>query len=547
LFKRDAKLLIQGSLLTSEQGSQVLDKLKLPYLEMERYVFDGVLLDAFKEVFGPNSPEIQQVMTSIKDKSCTKQFFHPSAMYKNIMSFDVPEHPYQGHNINVRVAGYYLRNLIRPVMLKRIPVYHGMDTSLVWSNKNASAGVLGLSPNGTSKEANEFQCIDVALRMESMLREGIPYERIKVPAQMFHRGQISNILDEYGNYSNAVSLKDRFVWGLDGGTCTFEAKYAMPVINYLMNNWYSYVGGDDLDMVQAKVRNHQAHKMYWTSLDFSKFDQTIPSWLIHLCFNIIREFYPRCYWNELNWIEYNFINTSVVCRPLDGTVGAQAFQKNHGIPSGSCFTQIIGSMCNMYMMLTYLSHLCKPNDIDTKLNYVQRQLSMSRRLVDRPTMLVMGDDNLIFTDDKLDISDVAGYVYNMFGVRIHCEDDKDVKQGNKWDDPEFLKVTWTRRGRWCSPVYVMVNSIHNERERTYDNYSAWHIIYGLWLRSPLAFPLDLNEGYFLRKMQENGGIEQLRTMDIYELPGALRGWGPRPGERLYQRARAGLELLSRSA
>jgi len=93
-----------------------------------------------------------------------------------------------------------------------------------------------------------------------------------------------------------------------------------------------------------------------------------------------------------------------------------------GIPSGSYFTQIIGSICNYLIMNTYIQ-------------------SKGSRTVQRTRHLTMGDDNITFTKFKLDIDDASSYIRNNFGMVIHPDK---CSSGNLLETPrvDFLSRTW---------------------------------------------------------------------------------------------------------
>ncbi|UQZ09561.1 putative RNA-dependent RNA polymerase [Freshwater macrophyte associated partiti-like virus 1] len=98
--------------------------------------------------------------------------------------------------------------------------------------------------------------------------------------------------------------------------------------------------------------NHITSNAYKYGNDFSKFDKTMPEWIIRQAFIILRQNIDLTKYRDwgvpdstamyrlMRLIEDYFINTPLV------TPTGRAFQKKNGIPSGSMLTNLIGSICN---------------------------------------------------------------------------------------------------------------------------------------------------------------------------------------------------------
>ena len=531
---------LERSALSSDQIHNLENRYKRTRHDFEMWYVDWELLDAFKEVWTRNGhlDWINELRKSAKDITLTKRFYHEQATNENLEHyFDSSiERPDRRWNINFRVAHALLRKSMNIQKLVPITLSKSMDVSKIWTNKNASAGAIG---RGT-KEDNEELCLEAAFKLKTMIGDGVPFNEIWIPAVAFHRAQLSNLTTTEGNqtvYSGAAKMKDRFIWGLDGGTVTVEAQYAKPVIDHLKDNWFGYSGGDTPVQLRSKIKKAKRQK-YWISADYSKFDQTVQSWVIEDAFSIIKEFYDPIYHKELDWICYNFINTWVCYS------GGNLVQKHRGIPSGSNFTQVIGSMANALMMLTYLSSRAPGDSFNEKLSYVEKELNVASPVVGDSgelSMFVMGDDNLTMTYHKLDVMDLSKYVHRVFGTTIHP--DKTV-QGGVQDQPHYLKRDWLDHCEYRNPVEMAINVCHPERERTYDGYSCWHIMYGLFLTYSGSFDSSVSHDFFIKKMEEFGGIERLRSLKPSDLPGSLRALGHNAGEYLYHHAKAVLAEAS---
>jgi len=92
------------------------------------------------------------------------------------------------------------------------------------------------------------------------------------------------------------------------------------------------------------------------TLDWSSFDSTIPVWLIHEAFDVIWSTYTfpsesirKKFEPVFKYIKNYFIHTPIMLS--DGVV----WQKSHGIPSGSSFTQLVGSIVNILVTRTLLA------------------------------------------------------------------------------------------------------------------------------------------------------------------------------------------------
>jgi hypothetical protein len=80
-------------------------------------------------------------------------------------------------------------------------------------------------------------------------------------------------------------------------------------------------------------------------LDWSRFDATVPRFLIRFAFGIIRRAFGSEWKGVFDMLEHYFVHTPIVMP--DGRV----FVKHTGIPSGSRFTALIGSIINWVIIM----------------------------------------------------------------------------------------------------------------------------------------------------------------------------------------------------
>lgn len=262
-----------------------------------------------------------------------------------------------------------------------------------------------------------------------------------VPILIGSRTQAKSVFDkitgEVCSFKNIKELfKTRLVSMIDIYLILAECKFAKPLQNHLSRfDWY--MGGKSdksIHQLVAKNRNNFGH---WLSLDYSTYDQTISSWMIRECFDVVRAcFDDELFDDELFEIVINdFIHKVFIT--ADGPLEA-----HKGVPSGSMFTQIIDSIANYIMIGCYM----KVNNIN------------------RYSMLIMGDDNLVFTNQPIDKNNISSYLYNEYGAIVNVDK---TDQGESYQHPEFLSRLWTYYGPYRHPLCIIGKLLFPERFRDY--------------------------------------------------------------------------------
>lgn len=267
-----------------------------------------------------------------------------------------------------------------------------------------------------------------------------------------------------GERTGTCKHKVRLVSMIDIYQVLAEMMFAIPFQSYLGKKDF-YVGGKD-DASICDIINYNRSKFpEWMTLDYSHYDQSIPSWLIEDAFKLIwdccfssgsRNYHWKWLWDVIvnDFITKKFVGP-------DGLISS-----NHGVPSGSMFTQIIDTIVNLLMINTYL-------------------LSKGNRTSDY-FMIICGDDNLIFSKQKLDAQDISGYLLRNFG--IECHPDK-CSQGCRAESPEFLSRVWETLGAWRDPKELFAKMVYPEKFRDYHGnkqLSPELIVYSYILSYPLG-------------------------------------------------------------
>jgi hypothetical protein len=526
---------IQGNVLSREFANSLLPNLQ-PARDFEKYVFDGALLN-YSKPFLPGWV-VEQLVLSCKDERCTKMFQHRDAMCQQFEGFFEPEKPDARHKKCVRAAVILVENYVLPEAHLHPMDYHGDGWTKMFSNKNGAAGIIAKG----SKEHNIEVLIKLADKIKRMIARGDNFSSISIPTMCFHRSQISNTVIN-NKYNPEFNTKDRCVEGLDGGTILVESQYGKPVYDLWKTHASFYYGGKSPEKARSMVHRWKDHGM-WIGSDFSKFDQHVPSWLLYECFNILkRKYFNPKYWKEIDWIAYNFVNTQMV------DPNGDIVMKHHGIPSGSYFTQIVGTLANTIMEMAGLMHAMGETYISTMISRTIRVLTPDHSPFKRRSncigpngecdlaMFGIGDDFLLFMYDfrltKKFIHDMAGYITEVFGVSMSADK---TDWGGTESYPVFVKREWRENGEYQNPLQIMINVVHNERRRTYENYEPVHIFYGLYLTYSEAFT-NVNERMLLEEMKKSKhGIAALKSVPTREMPGVFRGLGDNVGEILYDRA-----------
>ena len=473
--------------------------------EYDEKYYDGPLGNVlFGVLLKRNRKVRREVIRGIKHRDVTKMFYDKKAMYKTLQQFKEGFISSKAHYEVCQAAKRLLINILSPEKIEPLTVYEGMDLTKNIKNFKSSAGSLAYGKTkGEITELMIAQCLkykrDLTLR--------------PLPALGMRRSQLGALVDEKGNFNpKDVKKKGRLVWCLEAGQVLFESQYARPLSDYLARRFPSIATGKSPGVIQGFMVRWN-NKPYWISIDYSKYDSTVQAWLIKEVFDIIKLFFDARYHAELDWVCDNFINLPILMPD-----GEEVWCRK-GIKSGSYFTQVVGSLANAYMVLSFLMHKnsCNEQKVMDELYDVNDSNVC--------TFMCMGDDNIVFTYTKIDPKELNVFLKETFGIEANPDKctSKFKKDGTARKWPNFLKRDWTPRGGDRSIVELLLNMMHPERVREYEKkkFSPWHVLYGYYLTYPVSFEGLTTEREILKYMHDEGGILKMLDIETTDLPGSL--------------------------
>lgn len=525
---------LTGPIYTSAELDEAILRAKRAGRDYEFKFVDWDLYNAFRTLIGESNVVhrpwtkqtiLNQLKAAVDDDRITKKFKNVDATIDGFKHFLGADKPSFLWNENFRAASALIEESL---VSKLTPINFTSEEMLLhsFSNKKASAGLLG----GT-KEAKVTDIYQRLLETKQVIKDGGWPDTYSVA---FHRSQMSGYIHDLEVTPEQVKQKDRGIWGLDGVTVSLESQYAIPLMEHLSRSCPWYAGGKSPVDYTHILNGWRNRTFYWYSLDFSKFDQTVPAWLIGHVFELIKKCFPASTHRELDWICDNFINTKIVMQ------GGDVLQKHRGIPSGSFFTQIVGSICNALVIMTYLNSVVKkiPEKRVTGALYLTAASNGTN-----VKMMTMGDDNIFFTVNEIDIRDLSSYVLANFGMVIHPDKTDWHSSTDNSVYPKFLKREWLPQGAYRDPLEVMVNTIHPERDRRSDTYNPYVLIHGLYLTYPVGFRDLFTLRQVTEKMLDSKYPFSL-DIGVQDLPGSLKAYGSRGVDTLRSHITSSLRSLN---
>lgn len=323
--------------------------------------------------------------------------------------------------------------------------------------------------------------------LESALERG----SFNKPIMIGFRTQASGEYDDEGNRTSKCKHKLRVVSMIDLVVIIAELMFAKPIQDFMAQQTF-YAGGKDELKISEIITNWRVRYNRFLSIDYKAFDQSISSWLIQDAFEIIKSGFIMNEKEErlFDIIINDFINKTFI-------LNEGLLDSHRGVPSGSMFTQIIDTIVNVLVVQTFF-------------------FSMN----EEASMIVMGDDNAIFTSCQVELDDLASYIRKNFGLEVDTSDKSNVGNTKK-DNVKFLSRFWRFDGQWRHPNQLLSRLLYPERFRNYtDEIGPEHVIYAFILTYKLGMIRFLDVSRFLQDYP----ISKKFIMDKVDsryLPGSL--------------------------
>jgi len=212
--------------------------------------------------------------------------------------------------------------------------------------------------------------------------------------------------------------KGRLVYCPPFAITVLELIFGLSVTKHFVGSYDTsiIIGHRQIDLYNLNMAIKDKHK---ASGDYSSYDQTIPSFIIKICFEIIKNLYDfkSNYEEQMYDKLVSYVMHGHIYHPITGYI-----HRKRGIASGSVFTNLVDSMANLIIV-----------------NY--SSVIMNK---DLGRFLVCGDDNLISTSSVLNTSNLERIVSKVFNMSLTFDKDHMFQAGVPHS--HFLGSYWSEDG-----------------------------------------------------------------------------------------------------
>lgn len=434
--------------------------------------------------------QVKEYLRNLKSSKDGKYFSQGVKSYADMFSalqrFGEDNHPSFQWNRNYQSAKLELIEIFSKAKLSEV-VYTD-DESIIDTlpKKDTHSGFTFIITGEKEKGMNLSNIFNRYMYEEKVARQQHSFNKPILPGC---RTQGSGAFEDDGSFTYDCKHKTRVISMIDMFVILAELKWAKPLQGFLADASF-YAGGKDPREISGIITDMRQRYGSYISLDYSHFDQSISNWLIYDAFDIVRSAFINVDDELFDVVVDDFIHKNFI--HADGVLYSRK-----GVPSGSMFTQIIDSVVNVLMVTTYLKSLGTSGQ-----------------------MIVMGDDNLLYSKDVISVEHIASYITKNFGVVVNP--DKTTADMSRFD-PEFLSRQWRYNGQWREPHTVISKLLYPERFRNYRAgvASPQLVIYAFILTYPLTMGKLIDVDAFLRSNPNLRRDIVFEVVDSRYLPGAM--------------------------
>lgn len=411
--------------------------------------FDDKLLAVIKTyAWSPEEIERQKIyLDNLKgDKEVTfrRNFKRYDMISEGMERMSQPEAPYFGWNKNYQKALEMLKNWARQQRLTPLEYTDDASVRQALSKVDAHSGWLYVEEGDDSKRSNKYKAHfmkGIHERWNKWVDKVLSENVIKEPILIGFRTQASGEYEDDGSQTHKWKPKVRVICMVHLLNILLGQMFCKPYCKALQRSG-RYAGIPD-DEIAKFIDGCRTRFRYFESIDWTGFDQKIPSWGLYDSMELIKLSFRSLSSKEEKL--FDLWRNSVIHK--DYILGEGVLHVDHGLDSGESNTNFTGSDWNWIMCATYMFHL---------------GLEYGKDFV----MMCCGDDNIIFSNVKLDMEDFAGYMLHNFGMNVKTDDKTNGGECRK-QDPKFLSRYWTFNGPWRHPNQLLSRMLFPERFREY--------------------------------------------------------------------------------